>query len=258
MPMYALATIPLISRLGESSDVFQVWYADDASAAGDLSSIRSWWDNLSSLSPPFGYFANASKTWLITKDSLLVKAKIFHDTQVNIISQGRPHLGPPLGSQEFVDQFITEKVNQWKKELKLLVDIAKTQPHAAFAAFTHKYVHKFSYLCRTAPNAELSLQPLEDSIRFQLIPTLTGQSSPNDSVRELLGLPERLGGLGLINPTKITSTQHKASINISAPLKDQILAQDHEYPPDCVDAHWMQSRRPKNSIMTVPRRLLLH
>ena len=29
-----------------------------------------------------------------------------------------------LGSQEFVDQFITEKVNQWK-ELMLLMDIAK-------------------------------------------------------------------------------------------------------------------------------------
>ena len=144
MPMYALATIPLISRLGESSDVVQVWYADDASAAGDLSSIRSWWDNLSFLGPPFGYFANASKTWLITKDSLLVKAKeIFHDTQVNITSQGRPHLGAPLGSQEFVDQFITEKVNQWKEELKLLVDVAKTQPHAAFAAFTHRYVPNF-------------------------------------------------------------------------------------------------------------------
>ena len=63
-----------------------------------------------------------------------------------------------------VDQFITEKVNQWKEELKLLVDVGKTQPHAAFAAFTHGYVHKFSYLCRTAPNAELSLQPLEDSM----------------------------------------------------------------------------------------------
>lgn len=112
--MYALATIPLISRLGESSDV-QVWYADDASAAGDLFSIQSWWDNLSSLGPPFSYFANASKTWLITKDLLLVKAKeIFHDTQVNITSQGRPHLGTSLGSQEFVDQFITEKVNQWR------------------------------------------------------------------------------------------------------------------------------------------------
>ena len=109
------------------------------------------------------------------------------------------------------------------EELKLLVDVAKIQPHAAFAAFTYGYVHKFSYLCRTAPNAELSLQPLEDSIRSQLIPTLTGQSAPNDSVRKLLGLLARLGGLGLINPTKIASTQHKACINISAPLKVRIL-----------------------------------
>lgn len=237
MPMYALATVPLISRLGESSEVVQVWYADDASAAGGLSSIRSWWDNLSSLGPSFGYFANASKTWLITKDSLLVKAKeIFHDTQVKISSQGRPHLGAPLGSQEFVDQFITEKVNQWKEELMLLKDIAQTQPHAAYTAFTHGYVHKFSYLCRTVPNIEQSLQPLEESIRSKLIPTLTGQSSPNDSVRELLGLPARLGGLGLVNPTKISSTQYNASVSISAPLKDRILVQNQEYPPDCIDA----------------------
>ena len=110
MPMFALATIPLINLLGESSNVIQVWYADDASAAGDLPSIRTWWDNLSSLGPSFGYFANASKTWLITKDSLLAKAKeIFHDTQVKISSNGRPYLGAPLGSQGFADQFITDK-----------------------------------------------------------------------------------------------------------------------------------------------------
>ena len=42
MPMYALATIPLMSRLGESSDVVQMWYANDVSAAGGLSSIQSW------------------------------------------------------------------------------------------------------------------------------------------------------------------------------------------------------------------------
>ena len=73
----------------------------------------------------------------------------------------------------FVDQFITEKVNQWKEELMLLMDIAKTQPHAAYAAFTHGYVHRFASLCRTVPNIEHSLQPLEESIRSQLIPTIT-------------------------------------------------------------------------------------
>ena len=178
--------------------------------------------------------SNTSKTWLIAGDSLLVKAKeIFHDTQVMITSQGRPHLGVPLGSQEFIDQFITAKINLWKEELTLLVDVAKTQPHAAFI---HGYVHRFSYLCRTVPNAELSLQPLEYCICSQLIPTLTGQNPPNDSVRGLLGLLARLGGLGLVNPTKSSSTQHQASISIAAPLKDRILVQNHEYSLDCIQA----------------------
>ena len=90
MPMYALATIPLITRVGESSNVVQVWYADDASAAGGLSSVRSWWDNISSYGPAFGYYANASNTWLVTKESYLAKAReIFRDTQVKITSQGQ-------------------------------------------------------------------------------------------------------------------------------------------------------------------------
>ena len=183
-----------------------------------------------------GYFPNASKTWLITKESFLAKAKeIFNDAQINITSQGRPHLGAPLGIQDFVDQFTSEKINQWKEELRLLMEIARSQPHAACTAYTHRFVHKVSYLCRTVPNIKHSLQSLEDYIRSQLIPTLTGQSSPCNSVRDLLGLSARLGGLGLVNPIKISSEQHKASISITAPLKDQILSQDCEYSLDCID-----------------------
>ena len=168
MLMYALATVPLISHLGESSNVIQVWYADDASATGGLSSIQSWWDSLSSTGPAFGYFPNASKTWLITKESVLAKAKeIFNDTQIKITSQGRPHLGAPLGTQDFVDQFTSEKISQWKEELRLLTDIARSQPHAAYAAYTHGFAHKASYVCRTVPNIKHSLQPLEDCIRSQ-------------------------------------------------------------------------------------------
>ena len=87
MPMYALATIPLINCVGDSLNIVQVWYADDASAAGDLSSIRSWWDNISSYGPAFGYHANASKTWLVTKEVHLAKAKeIFQNTNSQVAS----------------------------------------------------------------------------------------------------------------------------------------------------------------------------
>ena len=237
MPMYALATIPLINRLSDSSNVVQVWYADDATASGSLSSLRNWWDKLTALGPAFGYSANATKTWLITRDTHRAKASdIFQGTQVNITSQGRPHLGAALGSQEFIDQFVTDKVQKWNEELLLLAEVAKTQPHAAYAAFIHGYVHKFSYLCRTTPNIDLLLQPLEDCIRSRLIPALTGRAPPSDTVRELLALPVRLGGLGIINPTTLSSSEHLASINISAPLRNLILKQNHEYSFECYEA----------------------
>ena len=44
MPMYALATIPLIKKLHSTiDDVRQVWYTDDASAAGTVNSLYQWW-----------------------------------------------------------------------------------------------------------------------------------------------------------------------------------------------------------------------
>ncbi len=40
MPMYAIATIPLIRRLPAS--VSQMWYADDAAALGTIGELRNW------------------------------------------------------------------------------------------------------------------------------------------------------------------------------------------------------------------------
>ena len=174
MPMYALATIPLISRVGESLSVVQVWYTDDASATGDLLSIWSWWDNVVSHGPAFGYYANSSnKTWLVTKESHLDKAReIFLDTQVRITSEGRPLLGAPLGSREFI---LSLKNLPMGRGSVATSGNSKSQPHATYAAFTHRFVHKFSYLCRTVPDLEVPLQPLEDHIHSLLIPSLTGQ-----------------------------------------------------------------------------------
>ena len=98
MPMYALATIPLIKKLRQNwNDVSQVWYADDASAAGKILSLRSWWSQLASLGPKYGYFANAAKTWLVTKGKHLEAATAaFTDTAVKVTSEGRPYLGAAI------------------------------------------------------------------------------------------------------------------------------------------------------------------
>ncbi|ETX01015.1 MAG: hypothetical protein ETSY2_37945 [Candidatus Entotheonella gemina] len=125
MPFYALATVPLIQSL-DNAEVKQVWYADDASASGSLVSIRSWWDQLSREGPAFGYHANASKTWLVTKKKYFERAKeVFHDTNVNVTCHGRPYLGAPLGSCEYTEQYVQEKVDCWIGDLQLLATLPR-------------------------------------------------------------------------------------------------------------------------------------
>ena len=47
MAIYALAVTPLINSLcHHQSDVSQTWFADDATAAGQLTSLLQWWKQL--------------------------------------------------------------------------------------------------------------------------------------------------------------------------------------------------------------------
>ena len=69
-------------------------------------------------------------------------------------------------------------------------------------------------------------QPLEDTIRGKLIPLLTGRAAPGDMVRELLALPPRLGGIGLINPAIALQNELERSVKTCAPVADQIRNQE--------------------------------
>ena len=122
------------------------------------------------------FFSKASKTWLVMKSEHLDKAKqLFDKSNVNIKSHGRPYLGAPLGSGDYVKEFVKEKVIMWVSELSLLSDIARDQPHASYAAFIHCFVHTFSYLCRTNSDIGSCFAPLEECISTILILALTGR-----------------------------------------------------------------------------------
>ena len=101
MGMYALALVPMITHL--SNVVKQVWYTDDAAAAGHLADLRTWWDMLCDIGPQFGYFVNSSKKVLIVKEIHLPLARsIFGDTGIQFTTEGRWYLGAALGSSIFI------------------------------------------------------------------------------------------------------------------------------------------------------------
>ena len=205
MAMYAIAITPLINIL-ERESLKQIWYADDAAAGGKLSHLKAWWDRLTELGPDYGYYPNASKSWLIVKEEHLPAAEItFRESGVAITKEGRRYLGGAIGTRMFVETYAREKVSEWTQEVERLSSIATSQPHAAYTVFTHGLVNKWTFLSRTIPDAEELFKPLEEMIRTRLIPSLTGQNSCNDDMRDLLALPTRLGGLGISNPSKQSS-----------------------------------------------------
>ncbi len=229
MAMYAIAITPLIYQL-EDSGIKQAWYADDATAGGSLKHLKEWWDRIVALGPHYGYHPNATKTWLIVKEDHLEEAKAkFEGSGVSITADGKRHLGAAVGTPHFISGYVQHKVTEWVNEVERLSSIAVTQPHAAYAAFTHGLKHKWTYLIRTIPNIADQLQPLEDAIRHKFIPSLTGQSALSCETRDLMALSVRHGGLGIINPTRNNGYHHQSSENITAPLVSLILDQSHVY-----------------------------
>ena len=124
MPMYALATLPLINQLAD--EVTQIWYADDAGVCGSISALPKWWDQISSEGPDFGYYVNDSKTWLVTKDGFTSKEKeVFVNTTINITSERLPYFSVPIGTSAYCEAFISVKVASWSSELQQLTQLLK-------------------------------------------------------------------------------------------------------------------------------------
>ena len=226
MAIYALALVPLANQLHGICK--QVWFADDGTGADKVDALRKWWDMLLEKGPSYGYFPKAAKTWLIVKEDKLEEAKhMFKDTGVKITSDGMRHLGAAIGSKDFKDSYVLQKIQEWIDSVERLAKIAVTEPQTAFSAFIERLQSRWVFMVRTIPDLAKAMQPLEDAIRQKFIPALLGRTV-NDLERELFSLPARFAGLGIANPCTQSEKQFKNSEELTAPLLELILAQDRK------------------------------
>ena len=130
---YALGVLPLIHKLNQYS-VSQVWYADDTAALGTIQHLCKWWDELMARGPQFRYFANSAKSWIIVKQNFLEKAlSSFDNVVINITLEDHRYLGSPIGTKEFISDFVQDMINDWSKQLEKLSLMVHIQPHTAYS-----------------------------------------------------------------------------------------------------------------------------
>ena len=70
--------------------------------------------------------------------------RIFDGSGVRVTCTSKRHFGAALRSGAFIKEYVRVKVVTWTAELGKLASIAKSEPHAAFAAFTNGPLDVFS------------------------------------------------------------------------------------------------------------------
>ena len=205
--------------------------------------MKAWFDELLIEGPNYGYYPKPSKCILVVKPPMLAHAKLIFkgtkvqvhtegskDTGVEVTSEGTRHLGAAVGTTDFKHNYIKQKIEKWITAVKKLSEIATTQPHAAYATFTHCLQSQWTFLSRTMTDCSDLFEPLEQAIREHLIHALF-KRSVNDTERDMLSLPARMGGMGICKPTEECLLSNKNSIYISAPLVRLIEKQEYDLDP---------------------------
>ena len=127
-------------------------YADDATGASTCRRLKLWWNEQTKYGPSFGYYPNASKTYLVVKEKHKSSAReTFAGTDVHLTTHGGRHLGAALDSKTFIEEYMNDEVHRWTKNIIDLARVALSQPHAVYAAYVHGLSSRWLCLLRTVP-----------------------------------------------------------------------------------------------------------
>ena len=94
---------------------------------------------------------------------------LFQGTDISITCEGSRYLGAAIGTSQFCQDYVNNKVRQWTDEVLRLAEIARSQPQAAYSALCQAIRSKWSFVCRTMEVSEHALEPLEKAIHHKLI-----------------------------------------------------------------------------------------
>ena len=198
MAMYGISIMPMIRKLNPS--IVQKWYADDGSMAGTLPDLLDAFKTLKTIGKAFGYFVNAPKCQLIVRNCLHKKAERISKNSEVEITDGNRVLGSVIGERRFCAEKTKDFTEKMITMIQKLAKFAKTSPQNAYACLTKCLQSKLTFMSRTTPDMHQHFDTIENHIKTELITAITGKPNPDETMRKLLALPLRYGGLNIQHP----------------------------------------------------------
>ena len=232
MLIYGLTLLPFIRRLQhEFPTLLHLWYADDGSAAGSFSILKTFFQRVLQLGPAYGYHIQPSKCYIICPTANNDRARTDFAQQTRnspslpcpTIHNGHRFLGGFVGEAPPFDTWLAQKLTTWENALTTLARVAPRFPQSAYCCVEKSLQHEWQFIQRVNSCSAAAFQPLENIIATTFLPALFGLPSDTLPPRALTSLPIKHAGLALSNPTTTTDACHSASIAISQEITRALL-----------------------------------
>lgn len=154
-------------------------YVDDL-ALLDYLTTKKWWDELCRLGPKF-YFPEGSKSWLVIRKNAEEHVEsVFKHTNIMITTEDKMHLGTIIRTTDNRQNYMKEKIGQCITELRMLCKIVWYKPQAVYSFSITGFKRKPTYIMQTIPNINTQLEQLEEIVRTEFIPAISGGINSSD------------------------------------------------------------------------------
>ena len=128
-----------------------------------------------------------------------------------------------MGEQDFCLSFVFASANKWCEQLRMLAELAQTQPQATYTVFSKGFASQWKYHLSSMECHADVFANLDDIINTALFPSLTGHDfTTGQQARTLLSLSAFIGGLTVPVLKDIASEEHPASLQATQPTVDLI------------------------------------
>ena len=113
--------------------------------------------------------------------------------------EGHRILGSVIGPSEACHAFQSSILTEYVDIVNKLASHAKKSPQNVYHAFTKGVQPKLTFLSRTTPDMENTLQNTESLLTTKLIPSTTGRGQPSVTERSLFSFSLSKGGLNIFS-----------------------------------------------------------
>ena len=226
--LFAVTLMPLIQKIAEACPALNLnaWFLDDGNIAGPIDQVALAFEILAQDCPLYGLELNLSKCELwwptITEDGFEQIRNSFPEDIPISSATGTDCLGAPVGSPEFAVNFLANRLAKIQSTLDSVARIGHAHYELALLRKCAGFP-KFVFALRTVDPLAIgaSINQFDEIINQFTANFLSGAVPAH--IRDLIGLPVGMGGLGIYQASHIALSAYVSSLFDSSKLQEQIL-----------------------------------